>query len=354
MQPGIQGHIKTNPMPFSVPMNNPEVISIEDLSILPVGNPNREIENFILSQIKTQSPLDRMEERTWGLGSPYHNGEDYDAADINRGAGTTDLGDDIYSVGLNSQEGTFVLAKSDNYSNDYGVIRIEYTSVINGQNIRWYVEYLHTLTRKTGTDANGKSIFTAFDSTGEKIMDFVPDVTKVKGHIHIADVGGRGEGKDNDFSPHMHQRIVFIDPQTGKESEIDMRNLLAKSVLAVTATDGGIDGRYNLSAEEKEFYVIWDAGLNAWITGDIQPKDQANPHLIYDRTDQVFEDGDQVYWLAYSEDPHERKRVVWGLIDPMQHRSGWLLWDEQTNNFAQESGQRQEWIPSSRSWQLVD
>jgi hypothetical protein len=92
MQPGIQGHIKTNPMPFSVPMNNPEVISIEDLSILPVGNPNREIENFILSQIKTQSPLDRMEERTWGLGSPYHNGEDYDAADINRGAGTRSAG----------------------------------------------------------------------------------------------------------------------------------------------------------------------------------------------------------------------------------------------------------------------
>ncbi len=295
---------------FYINVDLPTLSSSSDLSTLPEGDPNRNIENILLNQLKQNFPLGNMKDWKWDIGSDYHYGKNYDAVDLNKVDRTHEKGFPVFTPVSGDIEGT-IMDVGSKYASDYGVIRIQYETLIAGKEVKWFVEYLHLLVNDTGKkDASGKSIFEARDKDGNQIWTFVPGVTKVKGSVQVGGVGGRGEGQDDYYEDHLHMKLGFIDAN-GKEQSVDMRQLLSQELNSVIASDAGPDGKVGTSGDNVSSSVVWDSKVNAWI-----PKERTGvlAGVLYSHLNQEDATGRTPgYWYAWEagKDFDKMERVVW-------------------------------------------
>lgn len=237
------------------------------------------------------------------------------------------------------------------YANDYGVIRIQYKTTIAGKEVRWFVEYLHLLVNDTGQkDPSGKNIFEARDKDGHQIWTFVPGVTKVKGHVQVGAVGGRGEGKDDLFDNHLHTKIGYFDVN-GKEQGVDMRILLTQELHSVIASDAGADGNVTTTGDNSSTTVLWENNLNAWVAQNQTGKFAG---VFYSHQNQQTADARTPgYWYAWDtgKKPEEMERVVWKQIaeqDVNGKKVPVMKWVK-FNSTSWTTG-KNVWDTSSQSW----
>jgi len=357
-----------------------------DLSTLPKTEGNREkraVENTILTQLAKNFPVANGKSWTWNIASPWHDGSNFNAVDLNFGSGFEDRGQEIRSP----EAGNVVYV-----SPEYGTLEILHTS--NG--MQWKSSILHMPIQKFKDDSgaivehkftvqqiterfiNGVSgaselvygnIRVVFEQNGTIYRSWVEQqgddkqwkmMGKVRDSLSTKDlvgfVGNQGASglieatSTKTFSPHLHYKAV--DVVFGES--VDLRNLLMNStfgfgITTVHAEDSGVDGRLDLWGDNQSMLVHWDDMLHAFATSaDQNGNAKNNPNLVLDRSPQNKDvsaaDADQ-YWLAQEgTDVSTMKRVVWVNIGtPNQPIQRWIT-------STPLEAEKDVWNPITKKW----
>jgi murein DD-endopeptidase MepM/ murein hydrolase activator NlpD len=299
-----------------------ELRGIRDLSTLPKTEANqseRTAENTVLTILSNPKNfvLQNPGQWRWDIGSPFHDGKDMNAVDLNQGAGNDDMGTTVTCP----QDGVVVKNELDSTGNS--TLIICHTTTIDKQTTTWYTEYLHM--QRIGIDNGGGTL------TPLKPGDTVAGGTKI---------GEVGNVSNANIYSHLHFE-VFIGSLNNRA--IDLRRLLTENfAMSVTACDAGEDNDQTTYGDNQDFPVVWDQSVGAFVTSE----SGNNPHLILDRSEQMTDVSakeSRCHWMAYADDPNERKRVVWVHDLPNGHVvNAWLSTDYS-----------QKWNPESRTWESL-
>lgn len=325
------------------------VSSVQDFSVSAPG-PEKNRQDFVLSQLARNFPVSNGAEWTWDIGSDYHVGKDrgFYAADLNRIGGEN--GAFALGVGDANEKGTIV--KLDN---TYGAVTIRYSSLTPaGETVSWYVQYLHLKIHETSRfDEVGNTIYEALNADGTLFHEWAVGNTIV-GREPVGLIAGRGPKYDANgsllgiyddaFSPHVHVASGMYDAVNVAHA-IDLRRMLTATVHHVTASDAGPDGRMGSFGDNASFTVTWNPTFQTW-----QPANAA-AGVLYNRNAQENATSNALaYWVAW--DPNktleQMERVVYTRYQ-YRDASGTLIADEGWISVNPISDIRKIWTGSSWS-----
>lgn len=311
---GLQGNNVTDAidLPQVISMNRPDCIPVGSYSTLPNTSEfarRRQIEDHALSAIKQNFPLDRS--YTWlnTLGSGAHLGEKSAAIDLNIDTGgdsDEDLPIKVVADGTIDQIGL-----------DYGSVKVRHVAEIHGEMRYWFTTYLHMRLVANGTAPNGQVQYEARDKDGNVIATLYKGQSLEANDV-IGGICGRGlennVRNDHTFKTHLHM-----------EAEDDQGNLIHFGKLLA---DMGIR-TYVLDDEivPANMYVngtidvVWNDKIDEWVNETY--------NVIFDQ--EVSSTGHNNVWVAWAEDPTQRKRVIWvAQSDSGQIINAWLQFDDQS------------------------
>ncbi len=332
-------------------------------------------EDIILNEFATNFPLENPSGRYLLLGSGYHDGSEFFAADINSNSGgDTDRGDIIRAV----SDGVMRIGK---YTGDpqkdlnTGAITIDHITKAGAISVPWQSGYLHVPIFATGRrelvdvivdgkiENQEREIFEIHhQETVNGAIVTMPDVIKVwdgkavKAKDVIAYEGGRtlkradGSYDEGIENSHIH---VFAKKDG---SSIDLRKALEKvGMKKYKAFDAGPDGDWGSTkaayADNALRDVVWndDAKIKSWVNYD--------ERLLLDRKDQVpLTPKVQTvqHWLALEEGkmPKDMFKIVRTKIDAAGNM-GWLRANAD-GTLYQENNMVFRWLPNQTpSWQKI-
>lgn len=298
-----------------------------DYSTLPNTTENadrRQLENAILGLVAQHFPLEgNASDWRWVIASDYHVGADINATDLNWGSGNADRDKEIKAMA----DGTI-----EKIGLDFGSVRIQHDTTVNGQVKHWFSEILHMPIYATNRSTpDGKLIYEVRKADGTATFELFEGMSLHAGQSYGL-VAGRGlvNGQQNDsaFSAHAHQEIE-VDGRS-----VDLRTLMKTWGIAnVVASDLGGKG---------EMQVRWDDQAQCWMNDSYG--------LAFDRSAQDGTARAAGYWIAWSADASKRSRVTWA-YNKLTNESFWVRVDSNGNILESSPGKIWRWI--NNEWMEV-
>lgn len=322
------------------------------------------VENAVLNEVAKNFPLPDITKHYWLLGSGFHDGNEYNAVDLNHiDGGDSDRGNTVTAVA----DGVLHIGSytgDQNWDLRIGAVTIDHSTSVNGTENAWQSGYLHMPIFATGqiepvpVKINGnieqqeREIFEArrqiiengaLKETGEVIrlwndkeISAVDAIGYVGGRDGVIDNGSYNERVGN---AHLH----FFGKKDGKA--IDLRPVLltdnlATSIAYVKAFDAGPDGSWSAYEDNRTLPVTWDAAEKSYVSTEHQ--------VLLDRRDQEpLTPGVQTsqHWIAWHADPTQRHRVIWKAVQYENESEAIARWVKADDLASEWDGIN--WIPHS-------
>lgn len=277
----------TAPISESIPDGSWSTLLPED--------PNRAAELAVLSSIV--SPPLRLGEHSWSvtLGSGAHENNAFNAIDLNFGSENDDYGVDILAVA----DGTIT------YINPvYGQVFISHLSNAAAGLPNWQSVYLHMPLVATGEERDGSPVYKFRKKDGT----FVPDLLVWKGMpvlagTQIGIVGGRGTDINRDYTTGNEGSLAFkshlhFEVRMNSQS-INLSDYVRSAWSMPVSGDDGPSG--NIS-------IHWTHDVDIAGLGGAYVNDELR--IIFFRDPTITADLQTDIWLAWSEDPANRIKIV--------------------------------------------
>lgn len=253
----------------------------------------RTLENVALSALKNHFPVSSG--KTWQhtLGSGFHLGEERAAMDFNASTGgNTDEDLPVTAIA----EGTI-----ENIGLNYGSVRVRHTATINGEARSWYSTYMHMRLEQVGTTANGKGIFEARDKQGN-ILATLTEGQRISAGSTLGGIGGRGLvggiRSDYAFNTHLH---LLLEDDAGQP--IHAGKLLEEMGVQTYALSNEYIPHPATGQLTNLTYLSWNDEIDEWV--------EPTHKIIFDQ--EASGTGQSNVWIAWHEDPSQRKNLVWSM-----------------------------------------
>lgn len=310
MAPSISMHPN---LPQDLKMENANTLQINgdySTTLASTENPGqREKENTVLSLLANpqafplRAPSIASGTWYWNIASPYHDGPNqYHAVDLTI-PGDGDAGKPVHAPA----EGE-VIEGGTGTDTWHTVILKHISTLPSGETFTWFTKYLHM--QNVGVKNADGSVTPL--NTGMVIPT----------DAQFGEVGTVGSGANNH---HMHMSGHLDNPSS---VGIDLRRILVDEFdLVVKAADAGPDNNQENFDDNITLIVEWNNSLQAFITAT--QSNGVNPNLILDRSpqlDSVPAHESNQYWIANSDNPNERRRVVWKVAAEEGYNDGIARW----------------------------
>lgn len=217
------------------------------------------IESSIFKALNSHFPIRSQQNLVWEIGSPFHTGNAFTAADLNFSG---DRRTPLYPIADNG--------KIESINDTYGNIVIRYEMEIDDKIVPVRSEYMHSdITIREGE--NGTKLY---DLLGPK--DEVLETIHVGKTVHTQDIvgtiGGRANGVNAYFGSHLHLLISY--EFDGQKVGLDMQKFLANyagesgtQAMEIYATDLGHHMHPGTTANltPVRLPVQWDESLQSFV-----------------------------------------------------------------------------------------